>query len=301
VSGWSVPTPAAPAAAPVAAPTLQVEGLSVRFGGHLAVSDVSLAVRPGRISGLIGPNGAGKTTTFNAICGVTTPTAGRVLLEGDDVSRLSTHQRARRGIGRTFQRLEVFSSLTVADNVRVGQEIRAGWARRRRPAPQFLAAGAGADPERIGADAEVGLIVDRLGLGPVADVPVGSLPTGQARKVELGRALAARPRVLLLDEPASGLDDLETEDLGRLLGDLAAAGLGVLLVEHDVALVMRVCADLSVLNFGQLIATGTPDEVQSNRAVLDAYLGGEADEAAAAAAATAAGVDVGPVDPGALR
>ena len=140
MSGWSVPTPAAPAAAPVAAPTLQVEGLSVRFGGHLAVSDVSLAVRPGRISGLIGPNGAGKTTTFNAICGVTTPTAGRVLLEGDDVSRLSTHQRARRGIGRTFQRLEVFSSLTVADNVRVGQEIRAGWARRRRPAPQFLAA-----------------------------------------------------------------------------------------------------------------------------------------------------------------
>jgi branched-chain amino acid transport system ATP-binding protein len=285
----------------VAAPTLQVEGLSVRFGGHLAVSDVSLAVRPGRISGLIGPNGAGKTTTFNAICGVTTPTAGRVLLEGDDVSRLSTHQRARRGIGRTFQRLEVFSSLTVADNVRVGQEIRAGWSRRRRPAPQFLASGAGADPEGIGADAEVDLIVDRLGLGPVADVPVGSLPTGQARKVELGRALAARPRVLLLDEPASGLDDLETEDLGRLLGDLATAGLGVLLVEHDVALVMRVCADLSVLNFGQLIATGTPDEVQSNRAVLDAYLGGDTDEASAAAAAAAAGVDVGPLDPGALR
>ncbi|MBU6216314.1 MAG: ABC transporter ATP-binding protein [Acidobacteria bacterium] len=282
-------------------PTLQVEGLSVRFGGHLAVSDVSLAVRPGRISGLIGPNGAGKTTTFNAICGVTTPTSGRVLLEGDDISRLGTHQRARRGIGRTFQRLEVFSSLSVADNVRVGQEIRAGWSRRRRPAPQFLAAGAGADPEGIGPADEVDLIVDRLGLAPVADVPVGSLPTGQARKVELGRALAARPRVLLLDEPASGLDDLESEDLGRLLGDLATAGLGVLLVEHDVALVMRVCADLSVLNFGQLIASGTPEEVQSNRAVLDAYLGGGGDEASAAAAAVAAGVEVGPGDPGALR
>ncbi len=301
MSGWSVPTPAAPAAAPVVPPTLQVEGLSVRFGGHLAVSDVSLAVRPGRISGLIGPNGAGKTTTFNAICGVTTPTSGRVLLEGDDISRLGTHQRARRGIGRTFQRLEVFSSLSVADNVRVGQEIRAGWSRRRRPAPQFLAAGAGADPEGIGPADEVDLIVDRLGLAPVADVPVGSLPTGQARKVELGRALAARPRVLLLDEPASGLDDLESEDLGRLLGDLATAGLGVLLVEHDVALVMRVCADLSVLNFGQLIASGTPEEVQSNRAVLDAYLGGGGDEASAAAAAVAAGVEVGPGDPGALR
>ena len=301
MSGWSVPTPAAPAAAPVVPPTLQVEGMSVRFGGHLAVSDVSLAVRPGRISGLIGPNGAGKTTTFNAICGVTTPTSGRVLLEGDDISRLGTHQRARRGIGRTFQRLEVFSSLSVADNVRVGQEIRAGWSRRRRPAPQFLAAGAGADPEGIGPADEVDLIVDRLGLAPVADVPVGSLPTGQARKVELGRALAARPRVLLLDEPASGLDDLESEDLGRLLGDLATAGLGVLLVEHDVALVMRVCADLSVLNFGQLIASGTPEEVQSNRAVLDAYLGGGGDEASAAAAAVAAGVEVGPGDPGALR
>ena len=298
MSVWSAP---GPAPAPAAPPTLQVEGLSVRFGGHLAVSDVSLAVRPGRISGLIGPNGAGKTTTFNAICGVTTPTSGRVLLEGDDISRLGTHQRARRGIGRTFQRLEVFSSLTVADNVRVGQEIRAGWSRRRRPAPQFLATGAGADPERIGADAEVELIVDRLGLGPVAGVPVGSLPTGQARKVELGRALAARPRVLLLDEPASGLDDRETEDLGLLLGGLAAAGLGVLLVEHDVALVMRVCADLSVLNFGQLIASGTPEEVQSNRAVLDAYLGGGGDEASAAAAAVAAGVEVGPTDPGALR
>jgi len=300
VSTWSVPGPAAAPAVTVP-PALQVEGLSVRFGGHLAVSDVSLAVRPGRISGLIGPNGAGKTTTFNAICGVTTPTSGRVLLEGDDISRLGTHQRARRGIGRTFQRLEVFSSLSVADNVRVGQEIRAGWSRRRRPAPQFLAAGAGADPEGIGPADEVDLIVDRLGLGPVADVPVGSLPTGQARKVELGRALAARPRVLLLDEPASGLDDLESEDLGRLLGDLATAGLGVLLVEHDVALVMRVCADLSVLNFGQLIASGTPEEVQSNRAVLDAYLGGGDDEASAAAAAVAAGVEVGPDDPGALR
>jgi len=280
-----------------AGPVLQVEGLSVRFGGHLAVGDVSLSVHPGRISGLIGPNGAGKTTTFNAICGVTPPTAGRVLLDGEDVSRLGTHQRARRGIGRTFQRLEVFSSLSVADNVRVGLEIRASWSRRRRPAPQYLAAAAGLDPERIDPDAEVVLIIERLGLARVADVPVGSLPTGQARKVELGRALAARPRVLLLDEPASGLDDLETHEFGGMLGDLASAGLGILLVEHDVALVMRVCADLSVLNFGQLIASGTPEEVQSNRAVLDAYLGG-GDDVAAAAAATAAGVHLDPGQPG---
>lgn len=254
------------------APVLAVEGLSVRFGGHLAVSDVSLQVHAGRITGLIGPNGAGKTTTFNAICGVTPLSAGRVRLSGEDLGRLSTHQRARRGVGRTFQRLEVFSSLTVADNVRVGLEIRRSWSRRRPPAPQFLA---GATDSSLTADDEVDLIVTRIGLADSADVPVGALSTGSARKVELGRALAARPRVLLLDEPASGLDDRETDDLGVLLGELAAAGLGVLLVEHDVALVMRVCADLSVLNFGQVIAAGTPTEVQSNRAVLDAYLGGD--------------------------
>ncbi len=276
-----------------ASPVLAIEGLSVRFGGHLAVSEVSLQVHDGRISGLIGPNGAGKTTTFNAICGVTQPTSGRVLLEGRDISRLPTHQRARRGIGRTFQRLEVFSSLSVADNVRVGLEIRRSWSRRRPPAPQFLV---GPEAIEVDPDTEVDLIVGRLGLAEVVDVPVGALPTGSARKVELGRALAARPRVLLLDEPASGLDDRETEDFGHLLGELAAAGLGVLLVEHDVALVMRVCAELSVLNFGQVIAAGTPSEVQSNRAVLDAYLGGRSESATTAA--ESAGVALGPGDPG---
>ncbi len=279
-------------------PVLRVEGLSVRFGGHLAVSDVSLDVHAGSISGLIGPNGAGKTTTFNAICGVTPPTSGRVLLEGQDLSRASTHQRARRGVGRTFQRLEVFSSLSVADNVRVGLEICRGWSRRRRPAPQFLT---GPDAFDLDADAEVDLIVDRLGLTDLADVPVGALPTGSARKVELGRALAARPRVLLLDEPASGLDDRETDEFGVLLGELAAAGLGVLLVEHDVALVMRVCSELSVLNFGQVIASGPPAEVQSNHAVLDAYLGGRDDAATVAVTAAEAGVAIHPGEPGAGR
>lgn len=278
------------AGAPIAtAPALSVRDLSVRFGGHLAVSAVDLDVPAGRISGLIGPNGAGKTTTFNAICGVITPTSGEVRLGGDDVSRLSTHQRARRGIGRTFQRLEVFSSLSVRDNVRVGLEIRQSWSRRRAAAPQFLAAGA-----ELGADDEVALIIERLGLVEVAEVPVGSLPTGQARKVELGRALAARPSVLLLDEPASGLDEQESVEFGELLGTLAASGLAILLVEHDIALVMRVCSELSVLNFGQLIARGTPEQVQSNAAVLDAYLGGGGrDSTAMEQAAVDAGVNVG--------
>jgi len=267
--------------------SLEVTDLSVRFGGHLAVGGVSLRVDGGRICGLIGPNGAGKTTTFNAICGVITPTSGRVVLDGRDVSKLSTHQRARVGIGRTFQRLEVFSSLTVRDNVRVGLEIRKGWSRRRAPAPAFLAGGADISPVD-----EVELILQRLQLTELADLPVGSLPTGQARLVELGLALAARPRVLLLDEPASGLDERETVDFGNLLVDLAGAGLGILLVEHDISLVMRVCEHLSVLDFGQVIAAGDPVAIRSNEAVLAAYLGapaGDDELVGAAAIAEAAG------------
>jgi branched-chain amino acid transport system ATP-binding protein len=247
---------------------LEVDRVSVRFGGHLAVSECSLRVEGGRVSGLIGPNGAGKTTTFNAICGVVQPSAGQVRLDGRDISGLGTHRRARLGIGRTFQRLEVFASLSVRENIQVGLEIRRSWSRRKAALPQYLADGGDPSP-----DAEVELILDRLDLGPLADEMVGSLPTGHARLVELGRALAARPSVLLLDEPASGLDDNETDTFGDLLVTLAGNGLGILLVEHDVALVMRVCEHLSVLDFGQVIATGTPDEVRSNEAVLAAYLG----------------------------
>lgn len=271
---------------------LEVTDLSVRFGGHLAVGGVSLAVRPGTVSGLIGPNGAGKTTTFNAVCGVITPTSGRIVLDGRDISRLSTHRRARAGIGRTFQRLEVFASLSVRDNVRTGLEIRRSWSRRRGAAPAFLADGGDPAPGD-----EVELILERLHLAHLADLPVGSLPTGQARLVELGRALAARPHVLLLDEPASGLDERETVEFGDLLVGLAGAGLGILLVEHDISLVMRVCEDLSVLDFGQVIARGTPEEIRSNEAVLAAYLGSAAGDAelvgAAAVAEAAAGTDGG--------
>ena len=247
---------------------LELEQLSVRFGGHLAVSDVSLRVEGGRVSGLIGPNGAGKTTTFNAICGVVNPSGGQVTLDGKDITRVGTHKRARLGIGRTFQRLEVFSSLTVRENIQVGLEIRRSWSRRRAALPQYLADGGDPAPAE-----EIDLILDRLDLGPLADVSVGSLPTGHARLVELGRALAARPSILLLDEPASGLDDNETDAFGDLLGVLASNGLGILLVEHDVALVMRVCRELSVLDFGQIIASGPPEVVRANEAVLAAYLG----------------------------
>ena len=154
------------------------------------------------------------------------------------------------------------------DNVLVGAEIRQGWSRTSPSGPQLLAEGAD-----LSLADEVDLILSRLGLEEVADVRTGQLPTGQARLVELGRALAIRPRLLLLDEPASGLDDSETEAFGELLAELAAAGLAILIVEHDVPLVMRVCSTIAVLDFGQIIATGRPDEIQSNSAVLDAYLG----------------------------
>jgi branched-chain amino acid transport system ATP-binding protein len=230
--------------------------VTVRFGGVVAVDKVSLSVEPAGITGLIGPNGAGKTTIFNVFGGLQQPTDGRVLLDGQDITGLKAHVRARRGMARTFQRLEVFGSLSVRDNIRVAAEIRKGWARDRSN-PSALA------DELIG----------RIGLAEVADARVDSVPTGTARLVELARALATRPSLLLLDEPGSGLDQQETGVLGDLLLDLASEGMAVLLVEHDVELVMRVCDRVNVLDFGRLIAEGSPAEVQRDPAVQAAYLG----------------------------
>jgi branched-chain amino acid transport system ATP-binding protein len=250
---------------------LEIQGLSVRFGGNLAVNEVDLAADVGEITGLIGPNGAGKTTTFNLVCGVLTPTAGRVVLDGADLTEAGTHRRARAGIARTFQRIEVFGSMSARENVQVGVEFRRSWSRRSRENAQLLAA----PGVELSVDDEIDLIMERLGLTDIADVRSGELPTGQARLVELGRALAIRPKVLLLDEPASGLDETESDALGELLVELARGGLAVLLVEHDMPLVMRVCDQISVLDFGTLIASGTPDEIRQNPQVIDAYLGSE--------------------------
>ena len=237
---------------------LEAKGVTVRFGGHVAVDQVDLDVEPGAITGLIGPNGAGKTTTFNVLTGLQETTAGRVLLEGHDITRLPTHKRARRGIGRTFQKLEVFSSLTVFENVLTAVEIHRSFSGGRRDH-----------------DEKVASVIEQVGLGAVAGERVDSLPTGQCRLVELARALAIEPKVLLLDEPASGLDDHETRQFAALLLALIADGLAILMVEHDVPLVMEVCKDITVLDFGRIIATGTPAEIQANQTVLDAYLGSE--------------------------
>ena len=235
---------------------LEAHDLTVRFGGHVAVSAVSLQAHAGEVTGLIGPNGAGKTTTFNALCGLQATTRGEVFLDGADITALAPHQRARRGLGRTFQRLETFTLLTVRENILAGAEF----AGKRRPRDR--------SPDEITDD-----LVRRLGLEDVADVRIDGLPTGRARLVEVARALANQPTILLLDEPSSGLNEAETQELASVLADLAADGLAVLMVEHDMSLVMKACQHIFVLDFGQVIASGTPEQIQNDPQVLAAYLG----------------------------
>ena len=237
---------------------LEITDVSVKFGGINAVSDVSLSARRGQITGLIGPNGAGKTTTFNVITGLQEPTHGRVFIGEQDVSNLPPYKRARLGIARTFQRLEVFGSLSVYENVLAAAEFHHSWSDDETP-PRLVA----------------NEIVERVGLSAVSEERVDALPTGLARLVELGRALATRPELLLLDEVGSGLNHEETAALGDLMIELTRDGTAILLVEHDVDLVMRVCDRIYVLDFGRLIANGTPEQIQQDPAVQAAYLGAD--------------------------
>ncbi len=235
---------------------LEVDKISMRFGGHVALDAVTLHADPGLVTALIGPNGAGKTTLFNVICGLLSPSSGDVYLDNKSLTKLKPYKRARLGLARTFQRLELWSLLTVRENVQVAAELRAGFGSD------------GVDPR-----SEIESIVERVGLSDMIDHRVDELPTGQARLVEIARALATKPRLLLLDEPASGLDDQESEGLGHLLRELAADGLAVLIVEHDVQLVMDVSDHIFVLDFGRVIANGDPASIRTDPAVLAAYLG----------------------------
>jgi ABC-type branched-subunit amino acid transport system ATPase component len=240
---------------------LETTDVSVRFGGLQALDGVSISVETGHVTGLIGPNGAGKTTLFNVITGLQTPTGGRILLDGRDITDEKPHKRARAGIGRTFQRLETFGTLTVRENVLVAAEMRKGWSR-----------------ESFDVHATSDEIIERVGLASVATERVDQLPTGTARLIELARALAAKPRVLLLDEPSAGLNESETTTLGALLREISGTGLGVLLVEHDMSFVMGTCEHIHVLDFGRLIAEGDPQSIQKNEGVRSAYLGSDREE-----------------------
>jgi branched-chain amino acid transport system ATP-binding protein len=235
---------------------LSVDDVVVQFGGVTAVNRAMFEVESGTVTGLIGPNGAGKTTCFNVITGLQRPTSGRVMFDGRDVTRSPVHRRARQGIGRTFQRLEAFGSLSVADNVRVALDLHDGFRRLFGSSTR-----------------EVGALLERVGISEHAEERADSIPTGTARLLELARALACDPRLLLLDEPSSGLDEAETEQFGLLLVELAAEGRTILMVEHDMDLVMNVCERIHVLDFGSVIAQGTPAEIRVDPAVQKAYLG----------------------------
>lgn len=248
---------------------LEIRGLRRRFGGVTAVDEVDLDVPAGAVTALIGPNGAGKTTLFHCVTGLDTADAGTVTLVSGDrllLSGLPPHARARAGVAWTFQRIEIFAGLTVAENIRVGAENRRG-----RP---LLAGLLGLpDPRRAGARAITTVVLDRLGLTALADVPAGSLPTGTMRLVELGRALAAEPVALLLDEPASGLDDHQITRLAEVLRALAADGLAILLVEHDIRFVTAVADRAYLMVAGRVLLSGDPGEVFASEPARELYVG----------------------------
>jgi len=251
---------------------LEATGVTKRFGGLTAVDDVSITVEPGQVTALIGPNGAGKTTLFQCLTGRERPDAGAVHLGDRDITGLHPDARARLGLGRTFQRLAVFPSMTVADNLRVGAENRPRLGGVLRVGALLVGMLGFPIEDDASHDRRVEEVLDLLGLQHVRDVPGGSLSTGTLRLVELGRALCNDPRVLLLDEPASGLDTAETEDLQRVLRTIAAAGPGVLLVEHDVDLVFDVADVVYAMAEGRVLTSGRPNDVRRHADVLAAYL-----------------------------
>jgi branched-chain amino acid transport system ATP-binding protein len=252
---------------------LAVENLGIAFGGLVAVDGVTFAVEPREIFAVIGPNGAGKTTLFNMISGLYSPHHGRIMLDGEDVTNLPPHELARRGLSRTFQNLQIFFRMSVIENVMVGRHLHE---KRNVLAHLFTLPSVHAQ-NRASRDKAAELLA-LVGLADAADRSAGSLPYGALKRLEIARALASEPKVLLLDEPAAGCNPTETEAIDAVIKTIAAQGVTVVLVEHDMRMVMRISSRIHVLEGGRTLAEGNAQAVRSNPAVIAAYLGGHGQE-----------------------
>jgi ABC-type branched-subunit amino acid transport system ATPase component len=249
-------------------PILQVQGLTRAFGGLVAVNDLSFNIHRGEIYGLIGPNGAGKTTVINMLSGLIPPTSGTIRFAGQAIERLPAHKITALGMSRTYQNIRLFGAMTVLQNVIVGQHCRLHSSLVGR-----LVFAPGVRREEQAAGEKSLALLQSVGLDTAQNLPASSLPYGSQRRLEMARALASDPALLLLDEPAAGMNGQEREELQTRLRALSDGGLTILLIEHDVSLVMNLCHRIGVLNFGNLIAEGTPQQIASNPAVIEAYLG----------------------------
>ena len=252
-------------------PVLDVRNLGIDFGGLTAVDGFNITVGPTEISGLIGPNGAGKTTIFNLLTGVYQPTRGSVLINGIDIKGMPTHKVNRLGIARTFQNIRLFTDMTALDNVKVGMhhDIKCSFLGSLLHLPSYY-------QSEKKANAKAMELLDFMGLADLADQKAGSLPYGVQRRLEIVRALATNPSIILLDEPAAGMNPSETTELMHQIRRIRDTfHIAIFLIEHDMNLVMNVCEAIAVVNYGRLIAKGTPEEIRANPAVIEAYLGKE--------------------------
>jgi branched-chain amino acid transport system ATP-binding protein len=248
---------------------LSIRSLSKSFRGLVALHDVTLDLRPGEIHGIIGPNGAGKTTLFNCLTGALAPTAGEIHFRGRNIAGLPTPAIARLGIARTFQNIRLFGTLSVLDNVRVAQQLRTGF-----NLPEVLASLPAFHRKEAAIRDFAFKLLDTFGLSDHWDQQAMNLPYGAQRRLEMARALATQPTVLLLDEPAAGMNETETDTLHQMIQTVREQfGVSIILVEHDMRLIMNLCDRVMVLNYGEVIAHGTPAEIRQNAAVIESYLG----------------------------